>query len=119
MLRQERGLVVVHRELVRDPSLLGVWLSCEGIEECRDGVVEVLHVALLAQRGARVVGFGAHIHTRAALAEEVAQTAEALVAAGAVLEVALAGLRQHALADHAGAHSFVAARRNVRQVQGS
>lgn len=48
-------------------------------------------------------------HTTAALLViPLSQALEALLAAGAILELALAALRQHALGDYGGADDFVA-----------
>lgn len=50
-----------------------------------------------------------HTHTTAAfLVIPLSQALEALLAAGAILELALTALRQHALGDYGGADHFIA-----------
>lgn len=56
----------------------------------------------------RLVGFRTHVHTATALAVEVVEAVVALLAASAVLQIALATLGQHALADNRSAYLFVA-----------
>lgn len=63
----------------------------------------------------RLVGLWTHIHTTTALPVQIVETIVTLFATGAILQVTLATLSQHALADDTGAHLFVAGVGHVGQ----
>merc|ERR1719312_2484182 len=96
------------------PPVLGVLLICEGLEERGDVLIQILHVRLLGELVDGDIGLGAHVNTRAALAVEIVQTLETLLTAGTVwVQLALAGLQQHALGYDGGTHGLVAGRGDV------
>lgn len=109
------------------PSIQRIRPLRQSLEQIRH-LLQVLHVRLLAQQVIRFVRLRTHIYTkisqkiarplefpvatltntRTALAVEVIEAVKTFLATGAVLQVALAGLRQQALADDAAADSLIA-----------
>lgn len=101
--------VDVHRVDEAGPAFLDVVGFGEGAEEIEHLDLEVLYLGLLVERALRVVRFGTHAYTRAALIVQITEAVGALLTAAASIgKIALAGFSQKAFGHYGPAHGLIA-----------
>jgi len=107
--RLECSHVDIYGESDNGPPVLGVLLVSESLEQGGDILVELLHVGLAGKLVYGDIRLGAHVHAGAALTVKIVQALKTLLAACAVgVELALTGLKKHALGHDGSAHSLIA-----------